>query len=187
MPHPKENIEFRKHHGNSYEAVIVNSFSGNQPIFKLALNIKLEEWPSKDLFMPDPHHNGFWIYDGRVDDIIILTTGATLKPTGCEQHLYKKNPIIKGVMMYRNGRMQPSLLVELEEEAQKDICSAQSSLRSCLEECNSMFPPQMSIKQTHILFTTPEKPLPRSAKGTIQRKRAVNLYQMELDLLYKVA
>ena len=39
------------------------------------------------------------------------------------------------------------------------------------------------FKET-ILVTSPDKPLPRAAKDTIQRKLVLNLYADEIDKLY---
>lgn len=43
---------------------------------------------------------------------------------------------------------------------------------------------QSTISNTHILFTHPEKPLPRAGKGTVQRAPALKLYANELGFLY---
>jgi hypothetical protein len=35
-----------------------------------------------------------------------------------------------------------------------------------------------------IIFTTPDKPLPRAVKGNVMRQASINLYQTEIDDAY---
>ncbi len=49
---------------------------------------------------------------------------------------------------------------------------------------NKSFVGHGKIAKDYILFTTPDKPLPRAGKGTIQRQRAVDLYKQEADAFY---
>ena len=181
IPHPMEDMQFRHLCGNSFEAVIVRNAHEDQPVFKLFP--ELDEWRLKDVFVPDPAHKGSWIYEGRVDDILIFSNGGTVNPLGFEQYL-ALNPLIGGAMMCGTGRLQPALLIEL-VEGQDCFQEVTDTIWSVVEECNGQFPPQATIKRSHIILTAPEKPLPRTAKGTFQRKKAVEIYQEELDRLYR--
>ena len=186
-PHSGENIQFRHLHYSSFEAVVVRNDSSNQPAFKLFPD--QHEWPTKDVFTPDPDPDlpGFWIYQGRVDDFLILSNGSTVSPLGFEQRL-AQHPSIKGALMCGTGRIQPALLVELAAVGDGDVpdvdAGIDDALWSLVEACNELFPPQASIARSHIILTAPEKPLPRSAKGTVQRSRATEIYLQELDNLY---
>lgn len=53
-----------------------------------------------------------------------------------------------------------------------------------IEQANRDCPAHARIARTHILFATPEKPMLRAAKGTIQRPGTLNLYERELEALY---
>jgi hypothetical protein len=53
-----------------------------------------------------------------------------------------------------------------------------------IEEANSLSPGHARIDKAHILFTTVDKPMLRTSKGTVQRAGTLALYARELDDLY---
>ncbi|KAI9686108.1 MAG: hypothetical protein M1820_010697 [Bogoriella megaspora] len=186
MPHPRDNIEFRPVSGDAYEAVVVRNeeFEEEQPVFKIYTDLR--EWSTRDIFRPDPYREGFWIYQGRIDDIIILANGNTVNPLGYEQKL-SQHPLVIQAIMYGSGRPQPALIVEL-EQSERVIGQGHGYLLeqiwSAITTCNDFFPPQASVSSSHVLFTMPDKPLPRAPKGAVQRPSTFKLYQRELDKLY---
>ena len=184
--HPKDNIEFRKLYGNSYEAVLLRNpeFEEEQPVFKVFPKVK--EWSTKDIFSPDPSREGFWIYQGRVDDLIILNNGQTVNPVGYEQKI-SNGPLVAQAVMHGTGRPQVALIVELlapQPSLDHESEGFAERLWPAVNECNELFPPQASVNKSHIVFTTPGKPLPRSGKGTVQRAPTMELYREELNALY---
>ena len=184
--HPKDNVEFRRLHANNYEAVLLRNpdFEEEQPVFKMFPQVK--EWSTKDIFSPDTSREGFWIYQGRVDDRIILNNGQTVNPVGYEQRI-SNSPLVAQAIMHGTGRPQVALIIELLPQQQcveREHQAFVEQLWGAINECNELFPPQASVNQSHVIFTTPEKPLPRSGKGTVQRAPAMELYREELNTLY---
>lgn len=57
-------------------------------------------------------------------------------------------------------------------------------IRPMIEEANAIAPVFSRIFKEMILFTSPDKPLPRSGKGTVQRKAAIALYTPEIQAMY---
>ena len=53
------------------------------------------------------------------------------------------------------------------------------------QEANTRCPAYGLVTQELILFTEPEKPLPRASKGTVQRRLAFETYGAELKYLYE--
>lgn len=64
------------------------------------------------MFSPDPHREGFWAYQGRVDDILILSNGGTVNPSGFEAKV-SAAPFVKQAIMCGTGKPATTLLVEL--------------------------------------------------------------------------
>jgi hypothetical protein len=54
-------------------------------------------------------------------------------------------------------------------------------VRPIIEEANQNAPAFSRIFKEMILFTSSDKPLPRSGKGTVQRKAAITLYATEIE------
>lgn len=181
-PHPRDNMQFRQLEDDNYEAVIVRNTvtEEEQAVFKLFPS--LQEYATKDMFGPDPNREGFWTYRGRVDDLIILSNGGTVNPLRYE-HMISSAPFVKSAMMCGTGKPQPALLVELFEESSSSS-GIIDDLYALVDETNNEFPPQTSISKSHIVITSSSKPLPRSAKGSIQRASALELYRAEIDQLY---
>ncbi|KAF4631134.1 hypothetical protein G7Y89_g6998 [Cudoniella acicularis] len=182
-PHPGDNIEFRRLQDDSYEAIVHrnNAANGEQPVFKLFPD--LQEWSTRDMFSPDPHREGFWAYRGRVDDLIILNNGGTINPSGYEEKI-SSVPFVSQAIMYGTGMPHPALLVEVFELQGQEASDLMDELWAAVVECNQIFPPQSSISRSRIMTTTSSKPLPRSAKGMVQRGPALELYREELNQLY---
>jgi len=154
--------------------------SEEQPVFKLFP--ELQEWPTKGMFCPDPYRAGFWSYRGRVDDLLILSNGSTVNPAGYEESI-SKIACVKQAIMCATGGQKPALLVELEPSSPPDS-RLLDELWMTAKESNRVFPPRSSVERSHIIITSPDKPLPRSAKGTVQRALALEVYREELERLY---
>ena len=182
-PHPKDNIEFRFIGDDNYEAVVIRNSNVDeiQPVFKLFP--ELQEWSTKDFFKKNANKEGFWTYRGRVDNIIILSNGGTINPSGYEEKI-TNIPSVKRALMCANGKPHPALLIELAENSSSDNPKVLEYLWRAVDECNHIFPPQATVEKSRIIFTSPERPLPISAKGSIQRASALKLYQDDLDRLY---
>ena len=184
--HPRYGIEFRHYTDNLYEAVMIRgSDHDNEPtIFKL--QPYLNEWPTHDLFTPHPEETGVWRYCSRTDDVLVFTNGHKFNPNGYEQHLLGHSEI-RAALMAGTHRGQSSLLIELESQSvlsKADTETVIDRIWPTISVANEACTAQAKIDKSHIIFTKPEKPLPRTDKGTIKRGQALQLYQKELDSLY---
>lgn len=61
--------------------------------------------------------------------------------------------------------------------------SAEESIRPVVEEANQLGPASAQIYKEMILVVDPKKPLPRAAKGSVIRPRALKLYEDEINNL----
>ena len=178
-PHPRDNLQFRHLKGDLYEGVVVRNDDGKetQAVFKLFPELK--EWSTKDIFTPDPKRKGHWIYQSRVDDVIILSDGGTVNPLGFEQQLMKA-PFISQALLAGSGKSKTALLVEPQEQLEDML----ERLWEKVQECNAIFPPQATVSKSHIIVVDPARPLPKAGKGNVQRMPAYQLYRQEIDALY---
>jgi acyl-coenzyme A synthetase/AMP-(fatty) acid ligase len=180
-PHPKDNFEFRSIGNDIYEAVIVRNDDHEevQPVFKAFPGF--EEWQTNDFFIKDPLRDGFWIYGGRIDNIIILSNSATIDPSGFEETM-NMVPFVKRALMFGNGKPQTALLVELVDTDGSDSFEA---VLKAVDRCNQNSGPYAIVAKTHVIVTSPDRPIPVSAKGSIQRSLALELYAEEIENLYQ--
>ncbi|TGO66672.1 hypothetical protein BOTNAR_0056g00110 [Botryotinia narcissicola] len=186
---PHAGIDFRHQSDNQYEAAIIRDpvLEKWQPVFSVFP--ELDEWGTHDLYSPHPSIPDLWAYSGRSDDIIVLLTGEKTNPTTMEQTI-SHHPEVQAALVVGTARFQTALLIELVPSQNSKKLSTVERAHAIeriwpkIEEANGDCPQHAKVAKTHILFTTPEKPMERAGKGTIQRKPTLDLYSEELDKLY---
>lgn len=120
------------------------------------------------------------------------------------EDIVMSSPMIQGVLMF--GRMRNQTGIIIEPSAGHDVgdnakasayvqdiwyvhyvrilnllTSRANAFRSVVEEANQKAPAFSKIYKEMVLITTPGKSLPRTGKGTVMRKLALQLYQSEID------
>lgn len=177
--------EFRPAAGDLYEMVFVRKpqLEKYQAIF--ATFPELQEWPTKDLFARHPTEENAWLSKGRLDDILVLTTGEKLNPIAMEDAI-GGHLSIRGVLVVGMGRTQTSLLLEASvppattEEKERLL----EDLWPVVEKANASCAAFGRVHRDMIIIASLDKPFLRAGKGTIQRQLTIESYQSELDELY---
>ena len=178
--------EYRHVAGDLYEQVIVRKpeLDLYQGIFQTFPD--LQEWPMKDLYTKHPTRENHWLYRGRSDDIVVFSTGEKLNPVDMEGVIGAHSGV-SGALIAGQGQTQSSLLLEVphppatKEDANKLI----EEIWPSVENANKISPSHGRILRDMVIFTSPDKPMLRAGKGTVQRKLTLNLYEAELKALYK--
>ena len=65
-----------------------------------------------------------------------------------------------------------------------DLVDAKNNCRHVIEEANHLAPTFARLFKEMIIVADPQRPIPRAAKGTINRRQAYILYEQEIDKLY---
>ncbi|KAJ7839703.1 hypothetical protein B0H14DRAFT_3140666 [Mycena olivaceomarginata] len=98
---------------------------------------------------------------------------------------------VAGTVMFGSERPQTGILIETTPSLKIDVRNAielaelRNKIWPIIEEANKNSPAFSRIFKEMILFTSSDKPLPRSGKGTVQRKAAITLYATEIESIYK--
>ena len=145
----------------------------------------LNEYGMKDLYEKHPTRKGAWLFKARADDIIAFTNAEKLNPVTMES-VIMAHPEVKGAVIGGHGEFQASLLIE-----PKTKPSSKAEEKRLLEDiwpavvkANIDCPAHGRIMKNFVVFTKPEKPLPRAGKETVQRYVALKLYADEFKALY---
>ena len=188
--HPDNKIEFRHHVDDLYEAFtrrIPNS-EEEQPIFKVFP--KLQEYSPGDYFSPHPSDSQLWRYRGRTDDMQVFISGEKYHPVGVEARI-RQHPDVQDALLVGTGRSQAALMLEMNASTPATTTKEQEQIIARLWptilDANQLCPAHAKITAEHIMFVDPQKPMERTAKGSVSRARTVNLYEAELDALYAKA
>ena len=187
QPHPAAGLEFRPSLNGQFEAFIVRNpdFENEQPVFKLFP--QLHEYSTKDLWAPHPSKEGLWTYRGRADDTILFKAGFMCDPVPLEQHVSQYREV-QAALMAGTGRSQPSLIIErvdnqpLSPTKEKELTE---DIWPIIQEANRTYKTGARVAKSHILYTTPQHPICRAGKGTVQRGPTLELYKDALDALYE--
>lgn len=185
--HPELGIQMQHVAGEEHEVVIVRSESRQSHQFPFAIFPELNEYHTKDLMIRHPTKPDLWRPCARLDDIIVFLNGEKTNPVSMEHHIVSVNPGVTGCLVVGAQRLQAALVIELANGSADELSSMIDQLWPSIEEANSVCPAHARIIKSHILFTTPEKPMLRSGKGTVQRALTVKLYEQEIENLYRDA
>ncbi|KAJ3731317.1 putative aminoadipate reductase [Lentinula guzmanii] len=146
-------------------------------------------YATSDLWVPHPSKPGLWSIVGRLDDVIIHSSGEKTVP-GPFEDVVNKSPLIIGAIMFGRQRDQPGVLLEPSPENQiavndpAQVSSFRNKIWPVIEEANKQMPAFSKVYKEMILVASPNKPLPRAGKGTVMRKAAYNEYENEISQIY---
>ena len=184
-PSPLMKHEFRQVSDGLYELFIVRDpeLGVYQGVF--GTFPELDEYSMKDLYSKHPTKPNMWLYKGRTDDIVVFSSGEKLNPVDIEDKILG-HPDVDGAVVAGQGYAQSSLLIEPkrpEPNVEKTV-SILEEIWPTIEAANNASPSHGRIHRDMIIFTSPEKPMLRAGKGTVQRKPTIDLYANEIKTLY---
>ncbi|KAF8185750.1 acetyl-CoA synthetase-like protein [Pholiota molesta] len=145
---------------------------------------------TSDLFKPHPTKPGFWKIVGRVDDVIIHSSGEKTVPAPMEA-LMASSPQILGAIMFGQSYDQPGVLIEptpgyeVDSSDEEQVAKYRNLVWPTVEKANQIAPSFSKIFKEMILVTDKAKPLVLAGKGTILKKPSLVLYAAEIEALYK--
>ncbi|KAJ6617595.1 hypothetical protein B0H10DRAFT_2033150 [Mycena sp. CBHHK59/15] len=147
-------------------------------------------YATSDLWVNHPEKRHLWRIVGRIDDVLVHTSGEKTVPVPMEDIVMGIPSNVVGTVMFGHEREQTGILIELVPELQIDVQNAtqvaelRNKIWPIIEDANKIAPAFSRIFKEMILFTSPDKPLPRTGKRTVMRKAALNVYTKEIEALY---
>jgi thioester reductase-like protein len=150
----------------------------------------LEEFATKDLYTRVPEIENGYRYQGRRDDLIILSNGEKINPLPLEA-IVATHPLVKSALFAGEHRFLPSLLIELadgnavhnERESREII----ERLWDIISEANLQAPRFSRVLKSLVYILGPMESFNRSPKGSIQRQVTVRTLASRIDALYAAA
>ncbi|KAJ7623601.1 putative aminoadipate reductase [Roridomyces roridus] len=147
-------------------------------------------YATADLSVNHPEKKHLWKLIGRVDDVIMHSSGEKTVP-GPMENIVASSPLVAGTVMFGRERAQAGILIEpipalqiqdLRDAAQ--VVELRNKIWPIIAEANMVAPAFSRLFKELVLFTSPDKPLPRTGKATVMRKAALELYREEIDDIY---
>ncbi|KAH8204294.1 hypothetical protein TruAng_001580 [Truncatella angustata] len=145
-------------------------------------------WSMKDLYSKHPTKEDLWLHRGRVDNVIVFSTGEKLNPIDMENVINTKRSV-SSALVTGVGRFQSGLLIEAVKPPTSDIDKNEllSIIWPSVEAANKQSPSHARIHRDMVIFTTTQKPMLRAGKGTVQRQLTIEMYADELNALYEAS
>lgn len=123
-----------------------------------------------------------WKFMGRVDDIIILSSGSNYHP-GPMEKIIKRIDTVSEVIILGNGRRQPMALIELQEGV--DAGSVNEPIwRDHIEPANTKIPGHGRMSKSHVVFL-PHGSFIRTLKGNVIRRQTERKFSKVIDQVYE--
>ena len=95
------------------------------------------------------------------------------------EYLVQSHSDVSATLVAGQGRFEAALLVEplsILVMTTKDTADFIERLWLTIQEANQQSPAQATVSKSHILFTSPGKPMSRASKGTVQRRATLENY-----------
>jgi acyl-coenzyme A synthetase/AMP-(fatty) acid ligase len=145
---------------------------------------ELQRYPTKDLWMPHPIKEGLWRYSGRTDDLVLLTGEIKLYAEGIEEAV-RLHPAVSEALVGGDGRIKPFLLVWLAVPGTEGEGSVVNDVWRHVEGVNSHNAETARIHRRMIIVGS--TPFVRTPKGTVDRRKTIQLYEDAVEGLYSGA
>ncbi|KAF2260803.1 acetyl-CoA synthetase-like protein [Lojkania enalia] len=189
--HPELGLEFEEIAPGMFEMIVKRDsrFEENQLPFSIGPSLQnLQHYRSRDLFQKHPTVSDCWGWRARADDIVVFLNGEKTNPLSMEHHIVLNNEDVSAALVVGMQRFQAALLVEptarLGKLSQNEEAAFIEKIWPSIDEANKFSPAHARIEKLMILLTTPEKPMSRAGKGTIQRNGTIDQYTAEIDDIY---
>ncbi|TFK33600.1 hypothetical protein BDQ12DRAFT_614995 [Crucibulum laeve] len=149
-------------------------------------------YATSDLYEKHPVNPHWLKHCGRLDDVIVLSNGEKTLSRAIEIPI-EADPRVQCAIVFGTGRVQNGVLIvpssqyTFDPSDSEKLTEYRDAIWPSVEIANSTSPMHSRIWKEMLLITSPHKELPRTDKGSIKRKPALELYQAEIDELYKAA
>lgn len=184
--HPFFEFEMEPRSGGTYELVLHHTDKSKDFSSIFHLYPHLKEYRTKDLWLKHPTKKDLWRYHGRTDDLIVLSHGEDLDPTHMEA-VIQRHARVRSAIVAGEGRIRPFLLLEpvvdssSSDEDRKEMID---DIWPIVQVANGLCSEYVKLTRPLIVITSPEKPLKRLAKGSVDRRDSLREYQLEIDAVY---
>lgn len=141
----------------------------------------VDEYRTKDLFLPHPTKPGFWKYYGRKDDILVLASAGKINPIPVEDTICG-HPGISGALVTGEHRFPPCILIEPADRIADHRLFLQE-IWPQIEKANRKLRKEMRVPKDKVAILEVHG-LERGIKGQIVRKTNSKKYENLIEKLY---
>ncbi|KAI7861090.1 hypothetical protein BDC45DRAFT_600824 [Circinella umbellata] len=141
---------------------------------------------TKDLFIEISPGSNIWKFTGRTDDMLLMIHGEMTDPTPIRNEICNEE-IIENCLVIGENYEHISVVIELNanKALQYSPINMISKVYDAVTRANAHAPPHGNIAVPDMVYILPlNKKLPITPKGTLIRKKAMEIYCQEIKQLY---
>lgn len=186
---PFMGLEMRPSASNLYELCFVRQDRPDyaQGVFSTFPN--LTEYPSEDLYSKHPTNEGLWKYEGRSNDVIGFSNGLNFNPLAMESALLGHR-LVNGALVCGTNKPRASLLIEPLDppKTEGERVKLLEEIWPAVEAANgsNTTSEYSKVLKDLVMFTDADRPMVRTGKATIVRKKTVELYMENIEYAYRM-
>ncbi|KAL4077419.1 putative nonribosomal peptide synthetase, partial [Scleroderma citrinum] len=186
-PSPNSKIRWVPLGDGTYEMQVLTSETHQLSVENLP---DVRGYATSDVFIEHPTMEGLYKIVGRLDDVLVLSSGEKTVP-GPMESVIGTSPYVSGVCIFGRGRHQVGVLVEprqgfaVDVKDEIQVAEFRNLIWPVVEEANRDAPSFSRIFKEMILVTSTDKPMLRAGKGTVTKKATISLYEPEINALYE--
>ena len=165
-----------------YECVVYKGFELAADLW--AGNHGNEPFRTNDLFTQEPPDSGFYVLQGRKDDILVHTSGENTSAGPLQLDIRAACKAIKNIVAIGHSQPSVGLLVEVYERHDPGAAETEELVWKAIEEVNLRYPMHSQIFRTMIYILPRGRTLEVTPKGNVKRRKALRVYADEIARLY---
>jgi hypothetical protein len=140
---------------------------------------------TNDLFIQDPPGSGFYILQGRKDDMLVHTANGENTSAGAMQlDIQSSSKIIRRTLALGHSRPCVALLVEVDNDYNPEDEDTKQEVWEAVKRVNARYPGYSRIIRSLIHIIPRGSHLPVTSKGNVKRKEAEMLFAEDIARLY---
>jgi acyl-coenzyme A synthetase/AMP-(fatty) acid ligase len=140
-------------------------------------------WYSQDLYSPHPEKPGLLRYRGRKDDLVKLVWLTKVRAGDMEGAL-SRDPRIAEAMVGGEGKPTPFVILQLTPSSKQPD---EEEIWRIVNGLNEVLSAEVHIPRENIILASPDKPLRKLGKGTLDRRGILADYEREIAWVYHEA
>lgn len=147
----------------------------------------INEYRTNDSFVQHPKKPNLWKYNGRLDDVIVLSNGEKFNPVTMEK-IIEAHPLVSRALVIGERRFQSSLLIEPNWNrwtGDKPESVLIEEIWPTVQQANHVALAHGRIAKNKIGLASKDKPFKTTPKGTTQRRLVNKDYVKEIDAIYE--
>ncbi|KAJ5650094.1 uncharacterized protein N7484_003817 [Penicillium longicatenatum] len=145
----------------------------------------LELYRTKDAYNQHPTKPYLWKFNGRIDDVIVLSNGEKFNPTTMET-IIEGHALIAKAIVVGQSRFQAGLLVEPNAGVpEMDTKTFVQEIWPTVQAANQTIAAHGRVMKSRIGIAPRGKSFERTPKGSVQRRSVLRNFENEINQIYQ--